>query len=306
MGLEVYTAAGALKVDQATHPNVQVFTSDGTWTKPDGATYVEVTAIGAGGGGGSGRRAAEGGNRGGGSGGGGGMYVKAAFPASALGATEAVVVGVGGAGGTTNAVNDSAGNIGTDGEDSTFGDEPWVRADGGNAGEAGTTGTVSGGAGGEETTTNRTFADQVYLGGEGGSGQSTAAGSNATDLPTIPGLQNWLTAGAGGGGGGGGRDNTNTNFNGGDGGHSWDKSGGTNAVPTATLAVAGESSPAGLPQTGAGGGGGSGVSGANTSGPGADGGLYGGGGGGGGGKSNAGANNAGGVGADGIVMVVSW
>ena len=78
--------------------DIQVFTSNGTWTRPDGVTQTTVIAIGAGGGGGSGRRGLSGAASGGGSGGGGGGFSVAVFRTADLGATETVTVGAGGIG----------------------------------------------------------------------------------------------------------------------------------------------------------------------------------------------------------------
>ena len=50
--------------------NIQTFTASGTWTKPAGVTFVQVTCIGGGAGGGGGRRSASGTVAGGGGGGG--------------------------------------------------------------------------------------------------------------------------------------------------------------------------------------------------------------------------------------------
>ena len=48
--------------------NVQVFSANGTWTKPSYGSIVRVTVCGGGGGGGSGRRGAAGASGGGGGG----------------------------------------------------------------------------------------------------------------------------------------------------------------------------------------------------------------------------------------------
>lgn len=80
--------------------DIQTFTSDGTWTKPKGASRVEVWALGGGGGGGSGRKGAESTVRTAGGAGSAGALMMIELPASVLGATEPVVVGAGGAGGS--------------------------------------------------------------------------------------------------------------------------------------------------------------------------------------------------------------
>ena len=51
-------------------PTIEVFTSNGTWTKPNNITTVAIQLIGAGGGGASGGRYSGGGAGGGGGGGG--------------------------------------------------------------------------------------------------------------------------------------------------------------------------------------------------------------------------------------------
>ena len=144
--------------------NTQSFTSDGTWTKPTGATISFVTLVGAGGGGGSGRRGT--GARYGGGGGAGGGLILRTIPSSSLGATEAVVIGTGGSGGAAIAVDDTNGNAGTAGGSSTF---AGLSAGGGGAGVGG--GITNASAGGVAN-----FVSILESISKGGSG--TVCGSN--------------------------------------------------------------------------------------------------------------------------------
>lgn len=99
---------------------VDVFTANGTWTKPTGAVSVDVLAIGSGAGGGSGRRGAAATVRcGGGGGGAGGVTMRAGIPAVNLGATVSVVVSAGGAGGAAVATDDTNGAAGSVGATTT-------------------------------------------------------------------------------------------------------------------------------------------------------------------------------------------
>lgn len=128
--------------------NVQVFTADGTWTKPSGAKTVIVEAVG-GGGGSGGTAATTSPQVANSSGGGGGAYARKVFAASALGATEAVVVGAGGTAGT------SGNNAGGAGGDSTF-DSVTAGGGSGGQGSAAQTNTANaitgiGGSGGTAT-----------------------------------------------------------------------------------------------------------------------------------------------------------
>jgi hypothetical protein len=132
----------------------QVFTVDGTWTKPTGCQLVEVYAVGAGGGSAGVEVTGTPEWRFGGGGGGGGS-ASAFFLASEFGATVTVQVGVGGSGGATG------NNAGSAGEDSTFN---------------GTTGTFLRGYGGGGGGTSA--ADSF---GSGGSGGAAGGGGYETD-----------------------------------------------------------------------------------------------------------------------------
>lgn len=181
------------------------FTSNGTWTKPSGVTFVRVEAWGGGGGGQ---------NRTGGvdaGGGGGGAYAALVFQASDLGSTVAVTIGSGGAGGA-----DAGNNDGADGGDTTFGTH--LTAPGGKGGFS----NGGDGGGGEPGSTGATAAGGGFS--SGGGGDNTQDGG----------------ASVMGGGGGGGADNGSNSGsggvsanggNGGDGVHASSTPGGDGAIP---------------------------------------------------------------------------
>lgn len=263
----------------------QVFTANGTWTKPAGRSMARVICIGGGGGGGSGRRGVAGTVRAGGGAGGAGGYSFADVPLTDLPNTLSVHVGAGGVGAPANTVNDTNGATGGDGDDSFFGTGPnfILAALRGAAGGGGTNAgnPANGGAGG----------GGVVPGGAGGSGRGGTNGDNGTN-----GL------GPGGGGGGGGVDATNTAWNGGNGGMS-----GHLLPPYVNGGAFGADGGAGTASTfhglGSGGGGGGGGA-AAASGAGGVGGIYGAGGGGGGGVLNGFSGKKGADGAAGIVIVI--
>lgn len=112
-----YTSGGG----GGTPINTQIFLSSGVWTKPAGATYVEVYLVGGGGGGGSGRRGVSNTARYGGGGGSSGSFNIAKLDANTLGATENIWIGIGGTAGNAVTINDTNGNQGGIGALSLFG-----------------------------------------------------------------------------------------------------------------------------------------------------------------------------------------
>ncbi len=169
----------------------QTFNSSGTWTKLTGLKRVRVRLWGAGGSGGCTTDVA--GEVGGGGGGG---YIEYWFEASALGATEAVTIGVGGAAVSGFATGNAGGN-------STFG--TLLTAYAGGAGSQSSTGGGGGGGGslfsigGNASGSTAGTAGDVLSGAGGVSGVTAGGGANTA------------SAGAGGtggnafyGGGGGG------------------------------------------------------------------------------------------------------
>jgi len=135
----------------------QVFTANGTWTKPAsaGANSRVIIELWGGGGGGGGCA-----SNAGGSGGGGGAYKRVEVLASFLGATESVTVGALGAKGA------SGGNSGTAGGTSSVGTKAYAYGGGGG-------GFASGGSGGR--------------GGGGGGGGSSAVGATSTGTSSVAG-----------------------------------------------------------------------------------------------------------------------
>jgi hypothetical protein len=284
-----YTPGGS----GGTPPNIQTFTSSGTWTKPANAVTVAVTLIAGGGGGGSGRRGAAASIRCGGGGGGGGGLTQMMLPASALGATVAVTVGVGGAGAPAVTVDSTSGAAGSTGGNSQFG--AFVKAAGGIGGGGGTTAAGAGGGGNVGTS----------IGGTGAA-SSTAGPGNAAGL----------SAGPPGGGGGGSIIASNATSGGGASVSSLASpaggTGGGAGVVDSTPPTAGGSVTAGLALPGGGGGGGA-ASRTTAAQAGANGGSYGAAGGGGGASENTGGtapnlggnSGKGGDGAAGIVVVIT-
>ncbi|MFI7073567.1 glycine-rich domain-containing protein [Micromonospora sediminicola] len=263
-------------------PNIQTFTSSGTWTKPAGAATVQITAIGAGGGGGSGRRGADGTACSGGGGGAGGAIVTVTLPASALSATHTVSVGSGGAGGPAVTTDDTNGSAGTAGGNCVV--SGLLVAYGGLAGGGGNNSTGQAGSSLAPATANGGFGNTIAGGAAG----------NAVN-------------GAFGGAGGGGINTSNVAANGGAQGYFTYAQGvgsGSAGVVDGAAAGSGSNVPAGSPLPGGGAGGGA-ASVTTAAGTGGGGGRYGCGGGGGGASRNGNNSGAGGAGANGIVQIIT-
>lgn len=259
-------------------PQVQVFTSSGTWTKPAGAVAVQVLVVGGGGGGGGGRRGVTTSptQYGGGGGGGGGRHQSPPIPASALPATVSVTVGAGGSAGAGATVDNTNGGNGGFGGITQFG--TYAIAYGGGWGTGGGSGT--GGDAGNEANGTRSN-------GSGGFGASNY-GADGNIRP----------GGSAAGGGGGGHVAPSTYGGGGPGGLS-------NGTTFGAASANGTSAPTNSGLPGNGGGGGNAVSG-GAGGKGGNGGLYGAGGGGGGASANGFASGAAGTGGAGICIVTTY
>ncbi len=183
-----------------------LFDSSGTFVKPGVGTFARVEAWG---GGGSGGRAGSGD---GGGGGGGGAYVVRDLLLSALGSSETVTIGAGGASITADNTDGAAGG------DTTFGSLVTAYGGGGGSGDGSQNG---GGGGGGQTGVGSTGAANGS-GGNGGTPRSIILDSAGSAVAAEPGRgATAAVAGRGssniaGGGGGGFGGNADDGIGGGD------------------------------------------------------------------------------------------
>lgn len=281
-------------------PQVDLYTADDTWTKPDGAVSVQVFVWGGGGGGGSGRKGAAAQAKFGGSAGGGGGCSYRFYDEAELSNTESLTVGSGGDGGASITVNSTSGSAGSAGGTSTFSSGGTLLTSTGGAAGAGGTGAsvsalIAGGTG------------NFFPGGEGGARSSVPSERDAVKrnfwTPTGGGGGGYITAGDAtqpAGVGGGGNDLNMAAYE--------DELPDFVAVAAAAENANGSAitSDYTVPLAGTGGGGGASSLAGNAT-VGGSGGNYGAGGGGGGASVNdVGNSGAGGAGAGGAVVVITY
>lgn len=186
-------AALAAALGALSAPTVTLLSASGTWTKPAGMKAAIVIAIGPGGGGGGSASGGAGASCGGGAGG----FALKRYNASDLNATEAYVIGMGGAPGTTGGGGASA-TVATTFKGLSAGPGTGGGASGGSGGAGGvaTGGDINVDGGKGQPGDN-------LVGASGGQGGSTAfLGPGGGGAPN--GFAAAPATGYGGGGGGGG------------------------------------------------------------------------------------------------------
>jgi len=195
------------------NPSMASYTTAGTytWTPPTGVAQITVEIVGGGGGGGGGGATVQ--EAGGGGGGGAGAYTKAVINVSSSN-TYTIVVGAGGAGGTsTSGATNTNGSNGSNGSNSTFGLSSTLLI------------TANGGSGGLKPYYNQpnpvdTGANDAWAAGWGGIGGAVSSITDTSNV-TVSILQ------SAGGSGDDASTNTGRNFEvGGTGGSSYFGSGG--------------------------------------------------------------------------------
>jgi len=275
--------------------DTQIFTANGTWTKPAGAKLVHYLLIGGGGGGGGGRRSDSSTAAAGGGGGRAGCVNVGWAPASYFGSTETVTIGSGGAGSNPrNGANNANGIDGNSGGTTLFGSV--LQALGGTLGGGGT--TSAGGTGAAISQGVVYYGTLTASAGVPGASISANGIAPVDTLYTAP------------GGPGGGKSAANVYYTGGNGGGVGAPSPnrtGVTAGASASASSAGGNGITSHQYFGTGGAGGSPNTTTGAANPGGDGGLYGAGGGGGSGCLNdAGGDETGGDGAAGIVVITTY
>jgi hypothetical protein len=337
-GWSIIDSNGNILVAPTAVTDIQVFTANGTWTRPTGATYTLVNCFGGGGSGGGGVGNVAGitpAVRPGGGGGGGGLHTQMQFLTSELTSKANVTIAasrLGGNGGTASI--GIAGSVGFNSLFGTFliayggggggvsgatgggggggagggatGTSAGASFNGGSGGSAGGVSTISNtdnyqGAGGGSGSTSFTDANSAYLGGGGGGGGSTSTISGGA------GGSSYFSSSGGGGGGGINAADLGTSQLGGrgglTGGAAQNAGGGAASAEINSGLASANGANGDSTKAGAGGAGGA-ANNAGTGSKGGDGGLPGGGGGGGGGGTIIGG--AGGAGGAGKVVVISW